>query len=294
MTEKPMDLDLVRAFLAVVRLGSFRQAAEHLNRTQAAVSQQVQRLEDALGAPLAERTTRRVALTVAGERFRPFAEQLLALEDQARRAVRQAPAPARLLRIGAPDEVAGALLLPALPALSRQQPDLRVQVVSGPTGLLRQDLGTTLDLVVGLQAGPGGDGRLVTETPLRWLGTPPDRMAPDRAEPLALALFPDGCVMRRQMLAALDRAGVTWRIAVEADGVAAVLAAVTSGLAVTALPACCVRPPVLPVGLPPGLPLDLPPGPPDLPPLPPLQIRLWSADGLPPDLTDALLAALMG
>lgn len=274
MTEKPMDLDLVRAFLAVAAQGSFRQAADRLNRTQAAVSQQVQRLEEALGVALAERTTRRVALTVAGERFLPFAEQLLALEAQARRAVRQAPAPARRLRVGAPDEVAGALLLPALPALSRQQPDLRVQVVSGPTGLLRQALGRTLEMVVGLQAGPGGDGLPVRETPLLWFGAV---SRPDA--PLPLALFPDGCVMRRQMLAALDRAGVEWTLVLEADGVAAVEAAVASGLAVTALPACCVSRPLPPCA--------------GLPPLPPVQIRLWSADGLAPDLTAALLAALL-
>ncbi|GAB3130096.1 LysR family transcriptional regulator [Novispirillum itersonii] len=286
MTEKPVDLDLVRAFLAVAARGSFRQAAEQLNRTQAAVSQQVQRLEEALGVALAERTTRRVSLTVAGERFRPFAEQLLALEAQARRAVRQAPAPARRVRIGAPDEVAGALLLPGLPALSRQRPDLRVQVVSGPTGLLRQGLGTTLEMVVGLQVGPGGDGRLVTETPLRWVGTLPQGLPhdPPPCAPLPLvlplALFPDGCVMRRQMLAALDRAGVAWRIVLEADGVAAVEAAVASGLAVTALPACCISRPLPPAD--------------GLPPLPPVQIRLWSADGLDPALTMALLEHLTG
>lgn len=274
MTEKPLDLDLVRAFLAVAAEGSFRQAAGRLNRTQAAVSQQMQRLEDTLGVALAERTTRRVTLTVAGQRFRPFADRLLELEAQARRAVRGAAVPVRQIRIGAPDEVAGALLLPALTRLRQALPDVLLRVVSGPTGLLRQTLGRGVDLVLGLQAGPGGDGLTVTETPLCWLG----RFA--GGGPLPLALFPDGCVMRTQMLAALDRAGLGWQIAVEADGVAAVEAAVAAGLAVTALPACCLRQPL--------------PEATGLPPLPPVQIRLWRADGTDPALAAAIHQGLCG
>jgi predicted transcriptional regulator len=57
-----LDLQLLRAFLAVAECGSFRGASERLNVTQSTVSQQIKRLEEELGRPLFRRTTRRVAL----------------------------------------------------------------------------------------------------------------------------------------------------------------------------------------------------------------------------------------
>ena len=69
-------LDL-RAFLAVLDLGSFHKAAEGLNLSQPAVSRRLQSLEAAVGAPLLERTTRYVAPTSVGRSFAPLARRLL-------------------------------------------------------------------------------------------------------------------------------------------------------------------------------------------------------------------------
>ena len=69
-------LDL-RAFLAVLDLGGFHKAAEALNLSQPALSRRIQALEAALGAPLLERTTRRVAPTSVGRSLEPLARRLL-------------------------------------------------------------------------------------------------------------------------------------------------------------------------------------------------------------------------
>ncbi|HCY55838.1 MAG TPA: LysR family transcriptional regulator, partial [Oceanicaulis sp.] len=71
-----IDLDLVSAFLAVARTGSFTRAGEEVLRTQSAVSLQIRRLERVLGERLFRRNARAVTLTPAGERFLPFAERL--------------------------------------------------------------------------------------------------------------------------------------------------------------------------------------------------------------------------
>ena len=71
------DLNDLQAFRAVVELGSFRKAAEAVNISQPALSRRIDKLEDALGVRLFDRTTRSVTLTTIGRVFAPSAEQLL-------------------------------------------------------------------------------------------------------------------------------------------------------------------------------------------------------------------------
>lgn len=71
------DLNDLQAFRAVAELGSFRKAAEAVNISQPALSRRIDKLEEALGVRLLERTTRSVALTTIGRVFAQSAEQLL-------------------------------------------------------------------------------------------------------------------------------------------------------------------------------------------------------------------------
>ena len=61
-----VNLKLLRTFDAVARHGSFTRAAAELGRTQSTVSNQLRELEQQLGAPLLDRTSRRIKLTKAG------------------------------------------------------------------------------------------------------------------------------------------------------------------------------------------------------------------------------------
>ncbi|WP_219816290.1 LysR family transcriptional regulator, partial [Arthrobacter sp. 08Y14] len=81
-----LDLNLLPLFLAVAEEQSFAAAARRLGVTRSAVSQGVQRLENACGIALVVRTTRSVRLTEAGTRLlamlgRPMADIGAALED---------------------------------------------------------------------------------------------------------------------------------------------------------------------------------------------------------------------
>ena len=71
------DLNDLQAFRAVAELGSFRKAAEAVSISQPALSRRIDKLEEALGVRLFERTTRSVTLTTIGRVFAPSAEQLL-------------------------------------------------------------------------------------------------------------------------------------------------------------------------------------------------------------------------
>jgi len=63
------DLNDLLAFRAVAELGSFRRAAESVHISQPAFSRRIEKLEQALGVRLLERTTRRVSLTAVGRDF---------------------------------------------------------------------------------------------------------------------------------------------------------------------------------------------------------------------------------
>lgn len=72
-----MELDWLEDFLALVEHQHFGRAAEARNVSQPAFSRRVRLLEAWLGAPLFNRDTHRVALTTAGEQWKPTAEDLL-------------------------------------------------------------------------------------------------------------------------------------------------------------------------------------------------------------------------
>src|SRR5918912_1998948 len=125
-----MDIPKLRIFATVARLGNFTRAAELLYLTQPTVSQQIATLEAMVGAPLIERLPRRLRLTPAGEALLPYAEQILALAEEASEAARAAAGLAdRTLRLGAGHTLA-TYLLPDLLRRYRERFPKRVERIS--------------------------------------------------------------------------------------------------------------------------------------------------------------------
>ena len=71
-----MNLDYLRTYLEVIRLGSFSEVAKKLSISQPAVSFQIQRLERDLGVRLIDRGQRTITMTEAGRRLLRFAESV--------------------------------------------------------------------------------------------------------------------------------------------------------------------------------------------------------------------------
>src|SRR5258708_34162976 len=80
---KDLEIALLRAFVTAVRSGSISRAAAALGHTQPALSQQLRKLESAVGRPLLYRSPSGVSPTRAGEELLPYAERILALSAQA-------------------------------------------------------------------------------------------------------------------------------------------------------------------------------------------------------------------
>jgi DNA-binding transcriptional LysR family regulator len=81
MSEPLLDLDLLRTLLWAAQTGSFKEAAIRVGRTQSAVSLQMNRLEEMIGASPFERNGRGITLTVSGTILVDYARRMLALND---------------------------------------------------------------------------------------------------------------------------------------------------------------------------------------------------------------------
>lgn len=217
------DLDLVRTFLAVVEAGSFTAAASGVYRSQAAVSQQIRRLESQVGTRLFERGRREVTLSHAGRRLLPHARQLLDASEQARLAAHGSDR--RRIRIGIPDDLA-ALVIPALASVAGHDGTHVFEIVTGPTRELHASMPQRLEIVVGLAIPRLRDGIELARLRLGWFG----RWNGGGSIPLALCA--EGCLLRRQAVAALDHAGMAWHLRVAATSVGVVEAAIAGGMAV--------------------------------------------------------------
>ncbi len=123
------SLDEIEAFTAVVERGGFTQAAETLGVTKSAVSKQVARLEDRLGARLLNRTTRRISATEVGRAFYDRCSRIVADLDDAERAVRDLQAePRGLLRVNAPMSFGVLHLADAVAAFMALHPELTIEL----------------------------------------------------------------------------------------------------------------------------------------------------------------------
>ncbi len=120
-----MDLDDLKLFMRIARLGSISAAARDLNLTPAGASARLAAFERRLGARLLHRTTRQATLTVDGLAFLPHAEHVLDAADAARAALgREQATPRGTLRVAAPASFARMHIVPRLPGFRARYPDL--------------------------------------------------------------------------------------------------------------------------------------------------------------------------
>lgn len=141
-----LDFLALETFLAIGETGSVTAAAQRLNCVQSAVTARLRKLEDGLGATLAERHARGVTLTEAGERLMAYARRIAHLAEEAEHAVAAAAQPGERLRLGTMETTAAARLPRVLARLRAESPDLRLSLATGPSDhLVREVLAGRLD-----------------------------------------------------------------------------------------------------------------------------------------------------
>lgn len=134
------NLSLLYAFDAAARLGGFTAAAAELKQSQAAISQAVRQIEQALGTTLFARSARGVRLTTAGERF--HADVAAALAQLGRGIDKLAPLRGEHVTLSASAAFVALWMAPRLAQFHAALPDvdLRLQAADRDVDILAEGL----------------------------------------------------------------------------------------------------------------------------------------------------------
>jgi DNA-binding transcriptional LysR family regulator len=230
-----LDIDLIRAFVAVAEAKSFTRAGARLGRTQSTVSLQIKRLEDQVNAELFARDPRRVVLTAQGEGFLVQARRIIRLNDEIIGEMFEHALEGEV-RFGAPEDFATTHLPSILGDYARAYPHVSLSVTCDLTlKLIEKMQQGELDLALIKREPVGADmGVRVWREKLVWVGAGDD-VVHDGA-PVPLVVAPSPCVYRKRATAALDAVGRSWRIAYTSPSLAGQNAALRAGLGFTVLP----------------------------------------------------------
>lgn len=250
-----LDLDLLRTFVAVADLNTFAAAAAAVCRTQSAVSQQMQRLEQLVGKELFARHGRNKLLTEHGIQLLGYARKILRFNDEACMSLMFSNLQG-VLTLGASDESADTILPFLLNRISSVYPKLALDVsVKRNAFMIEMLKENEVDLVVTTHR-PGQFNCLTLRTsPTHWYCAA--EYVLQQGEPVPLVLLDDPSPFRDMVLAALNEANIPWRLAYVASTLPAVRAAVKAGLGVTARPVEMMSPDLRVLGKSDGL-LPLP------------------------------------
>lgn len=234
-----MDLKQIEYFVRVAELGGFTRAAAALGVAQPALSRQVRLLEVELRQTLLVRDGRGAVPTEAGRLLLAHGRGILHQVERAREELgKLRGALAGRVAVGLPTSLARMLTVPLTRAFARQMPEATISISEGLSAALLESLvNGRLDVVLLYNARPSPD---IEITPLQaeelFLvqanahsdATAPIRLQDIAAMPLVIPSRPNAIRMRVETeLAAL---GCNPRIALEIDGVSAILDLVAEGV----------------------------------------------------------------
>jgi len=239
-----MELYQLRYFLELARQKNFTRAAERLHLAQAALSEQIKKLEDDLGAVLVNRGRRESTLTAAGEALAVHAEALLEHAENARGAVRELVGlRGGRLAIGAIPSVSASLLPKPIAEFRTQHPDVELVLAEGTSDTVCEWVASgrvSLGIIQLPSSGGRFDERVLLTEPFVLLASPSHPVALRKTVDLAkLAkepfVFYKGRA-RDTALSACRTAGFEPRIACASGELEAVHALVAAGLGLALLP----------------------------------------------------------
>jgi len=246
-----MEVHQLRYFCAVARHGTFTRASEVEHVAQPSLSQQIQKLEAELGARLFDRLPRSARLTVFGEAFLPKAERILRDLEAARTELRDMSGNEKgEVVVGIIPTIAAYLLPRLLSDFTVRHPLITINIIEDVTATLLQRLHDgTLDMAVA--ALPIAGTELTSEALFeeRFYAALPEkhRLASHSSVSLTelnrepFLLLKEGHCFRDSLIAACHKSKMSPSVVFESGQFATILAMVSAGMGVSAVPAMAVQ-----------------------------------------------------
>ena len=228
-----IDTKLVRSFLVVATEKSFSTAAERLGCSQSTMSVRIQTLEDQLGQKLFERGRHNVRVTAAGQDLLSHARSFVDVHD---RLIDRAEARhvSGRVRLGIDENHEVGLLSRLHQQLLDGYTSVQLDIVCQPCRVLAEEtLRGELDLAIVTSLEEIRSATLLSRPRLHWVAA--KNFVFDKAVPLAIACFPEGCSLRESGIAALMDRNIDWRIALCSPSAEVIRNAVSAGQAITVM-----------------------------------------------------------
>jgi DNA-binding transcriptional LysR family regulator len=240
MSHVDFDVAVLRSFVAGMDLGSFAKAADRVGRSTSAISTQIRKLEEQAGTPLFWKSGRSLALTEAGETMLAYARRLIELNDEAAVAVRGVDLEG-WVRLGMQEDFGEVILPKVLGRFARAHPKVRIEArVARNAELLERIETNQLDLALvwgdtalAEHMARGFSSEPIAVPPMCWIGSSSVPWNLEAGEPLPLVAFDRQCLFHSAATAALDRAGIPWRVAFTSPSLSGLWAAAAAGLGLT-------------------------------------------------------------
>jgi LysR family hydrogen peroxide-inducible transcriptional activator len=247
-----MEIHQLRYFRAVARHGTFTRASKVEHVAQPSLSQQILKLEAELGARLFDRLPRSAKLTVFGKAFLPKAERILRDLDEARTELRDMSGNEKgEVVVGIIPTIAAYLLPRLLNDFTVRHPLITINIIEDITPALLQRLHEgTIDLAVAALPIAGSELDSVELFEEKFYAVLPDKHRLASRAFISLAelnresflLLKEGHCFRDSLIAACHKMKMSPRVIFESGQFATILAMVSAGMGVSAVPAMAVQP----------------------------------------------------
>jgi LysR family tcuABC transcriptional regulator len=247
-----VDLRQLRYFAQIVESGSLSKASRQLYIAQPALSQQVSKLEEEVGKPLLNRSSRGVAPTENGLALYHHARFMLRQLDQALSIARkESGAVQGMVSVGLPATTVSALGLPLVRRIRERYPNILLNVVEGMSGHLGQmmrlgqlDLAILFasDVALDMSVEPLLDEELFVLLPTHSTLIAPHRTSLSIAEAAALPLILPTTThgLRRRIAAEFEQRSLSARVVAEIDSLSLLMNCVYDGMGATIKPMAAV------------------------------------------------------
>lgn len=231
-----LDIQLLRALLAVSEAPTISMAAQRLNLSQPTLSLQMKRLEDRSGRLLFEpsKQGRSRKLSTHGRRLVHYAQRVISAYDEAVLYLSY-PELTGEVRLGVPEWFADSGLNAILARFKEVHENVQLKIVASPSNHLRRLIQENeLDVSISIIDEDKEPVGSIWEEPLHWVASK-DMRCLDR-ETVPVGLFFSPCPFRDYIAERFAETGRLWREEYVSESVATIRTAVAAGLAVSALP----------------------------------------------------------